>query len=165
MGSLDELAGEIAGLIVQSQRVLVFSGAGISTESGIPDFRSPGGIWERFDPEDFTYQKFISDAAARQRQWRLFRSLSLTAQPNPAHYAITKLFRLGRLDCVITQNVDNLHQRAGVPGDRVLELHGNMQWLVCLGCHRRFPLEQVMSRLERGEEVPDCQLCHGILKP
>jgi NAD-dependent deacetylase len=165
MKPLDEPAGEIAGLIVQSHKVVVFSGAGISTESGIPDFRSPGGIWERFDPDDFTYHKFVSDAAARRKQWRLFRSLSLTAQPNPAHHAIAELFRLGRLDCVITQNVDNLHQRAGVPGDRVLELHGNMQWLVCLGCHRRYPLEQVMGRLEKGEEVPDCQLCHGILKP
>ncbi len=162
---LDKLADEIAGLIVGAKRVVVFSGAGISTESGIPDFRSPGGIWERFDPEDFTYQRFISDAEARRKQWRLFRGLSLTAEPNPAHYAIAELLQLGRLDCVITQNVDNLHQRAGVPGDRVLELHGNMQWLVCLGCHRRYPLEQIMSRLDKGEEVPDCELCHGILKP
>ena len=165
MKPLDELAGEIAGLIIGAKRVVVFSGAGISTESGIPDFRSPGGIWERFDPEDFTYHKFVSDAETRRKQWRLFHGLSLTAEPNPAHYAIAELFWLGSLDCVITQNVDNLHQRASVPGDRVLELHGNMQWLVCLGCRHRFPLEQIMKRLEKGEEVPDCELCHGILKP
>jgi NAD-dependent deacetylase len=168
MKSLDMLAGEIAGLIVGAKRAVVFTGAGISTESGIPDFRSPGGIWERFDPDDFTYQKFVKDAEARRRQWRLFRGLSLTVEPNPAHYAIAELYHLGRLDCVITQNVDNLHQKAGVPDDRVLELHGNIRWLVCLGCRRRYPFEQVIARLDKldkGEEVPDCQICHGILKP
>ncbi|GAH10973.1 unnamed protein product, partial [marine sediment metagenome] len=87
------------------------------------------------------------------------------AKPNPAHYAIAELDRLGRLDCVITQNVDNLHQKAGVPGDKVFELHGNMQWAVCLGCGRRYPFEQVKVRLDGGEEVPDCEVCHGILKP
>ncbi len=162
---LDSLAAKIAELIVQSERVVVFSGAGISTESGIPDFRSPGGIWERFEPEDFTYQKFVGDAEARRKQWRLFRQLSLTAEPNPAHFAVAELCRLGRLDCVITQNVDNLHQRAGAPGDKVFELHGNMQWSICLGCHQRFPVEQIMGRLDKGEEVPDCEICHGVLKP
>jgi len=162
---LDVLAARIAGLIIQSERVVVFSGAGISTESGIPDFRSPGGIWERFDPEDFTYRKFVSDAEARRKQWRLFRQLSLTAAPNPAHLAVAELFRLGRLDCVITQNVDNLHQRGGVPDDKVFELHGNMQWLVCLSCHQRLPVERIMGRLDKGEESPDCEICRGILKP
>jgi NAD-dependent deacetylase len=165
MKSLDSLADEVAELIINSKRTVAFTGAGISTESGIPDFRSPGGIWERFSPDDFTYQKFVKDAEARRRQWRLFRQLSLTAEPNPAHHAIAELYRLGKLDCVITQNIDNLHQRAGIPCDRVLELHGNMQWLVCLGCHRRYPAEQVAARLDNGEEVPDCEMCHGILKP
>lgn len=165
MKSLDTLADEIAELIIGAKRVVVFTGAGISTESGIPDFRGPGGIWERFDPDDFTYQKFVKDAEARRRQWQLFRGLSLTAEPNPAHYAIAELYQLGKLDCVITQNVDNLHQRAGVPDDRVFELHGNVQWLVCLGCRRRYPFEQVIARLDKGEEVPDCEMCHGILKP
>lgn len=165
MTSLDMLAGEIAELIVGAKRAVVFSGAGISTESGIPDFRSPGGIWERFDPDDFTYQKFVKDAEARRRQWRLFSEFSFTVEPNQAHYAIAELYHLGKLDCVITQNVDNLHQRAGVPDDRVLELHGNIRWLVCLGCRRRYPLEQVIARLDEGEEAPDCQMCHGILKP
>ena len=165
MKSLDTLASEIAELIIGAKRVVVFTGAGISTESGIPDFRGPGGIWEQFDPDDFTYQKFVKDAEARRRQWRLFRRLSLTAEPNPAHYAIAELYQLGRLDCVITQNVDNLHQRAGVPGDKVFELHGNVKWLVCLGCRRRYPFEQVIARMDKGEEVPDCEICHGILKP
>jgi NAD-dependent deacetylase len=162
---LDRLTAGIAGLIMQLRRVVVFTGAGVSTESSIPDFRSPGGIWQRFDPRDFTSQKFISDVEARRRQWRLFRQLSLTAEPNPAHIAVAELYRLGRLDCVITQNVDNLHQTAGIPDDKVFELHGSMRRFVCLTCHRYFPVEQIVGRFGNGEEVPDCEICHGILKP
>lgn len=162
---LNVLTSRVAELIIKAKRLVIFTGAGVSTESGIPDFRSPGGIWDRFDPEDFTYQKFVKDISARRRHWQLLRHLATTAEPNPAHYAIAELHRLGRLDCVITQNVDNLHQRAGVPDDRLLELHGNVQWAVCLGCGRRYPFEQVRARLNGGEEVPDCQACHGILKP
>jgi NAD-dependent deacetylase len=162
---LDSLCGRIAGLIIGSKRIVVFTGAGISTESGIPDFRSPGGIWERFDPDDFTYQKFLGDASARRKQWRLLRQLNLTAEPNPAHQAIAELYQLGKLDCVITQNIDNLHQKAGLPDERVFELHGNAQWAVCLGCRQRYPFEQVVAGLDRDEEVPDCEVCHGILKP
>ncbi|MFC2013501.1 Sir2 family NAD-dependent protein deacetylase, partial [Chloroflexota bacterium] len=137
------------------------------TESGIPDFRSPGGIWDRFDPDDFTYQKFISNPESRRKQWQLLKEGGLTteAKPNPAHYAIAELDRLGKLDCVITQNVDNLHQKAGVPAGKVFELHGNMQWAVCLGCGKRYPFEQIKVRLDNGEEIPDCEVCHGILKP
>ena len=165
MENIDILAGEIAELIIDSKRTVVFTGAGISTESGIPDFRSPGGIWERFDPDDFTYQKFLGDAGARRKQWRLLRQLNLVAEPNPAHYAIAELYRLGRLDCVITQNIDNLHQKAGLPDDKVFELHGNAQWAICLGCRQHYPFEQVVTRLDGGEEAPQCEACHGILKP
>ena len=87
------------------------------------------------------------------------------AKPNLAHYAIAELHNLGKLDCVITQNIDNLHQKAGVPEDRVFELHGNMEWAVCLSCHRRFPMPEVLRRMEQGVEVPDCPECRGILKP
>ena len=165
--NLDALAEEAAGLILNAKRVVVFTGAGVSTESGIPDFRSPGGIWSRFDPDDFTYQKFIRDPEARRKQWQMLGEGLLTtdAKPNPAHYAIAELDRLGRLDCVITQNVDNLHQKAGVPDDKVFELHGNMQWAVCLSCGRRYPFEQIKARLDKGEEIPDCEDCHGLLKP
>jgi len=165
--SLEALAARVADLILESQRLVVFTGAGISTESGIPDFRSPGGIWERYDPEDFTYQKFISDPACRRWQWRMLHEGMLTggAAPNPAHYAIAELYHLGRLDCVITQNVDNLHQRAGLPDDRVFELHGNMQWAVCLDCGQRYPFGEIKARLDGGIEAPDCEACHGILKP
>ena len=165
--NLDLLTDRVADLIVTAKRVVVFTGAGISTESGIPDFRSPGGIWERFDPDDFTYQKFVSHPEARRKQWQLLGEGNLTtkAKPNPAHYAITELYKLGKLDCVITQNVDNLHRKAGVPDDKVFELHGNMQWAVCLSCHRRYPLAEIKCRLDAGEEIPDCEACHGILKP
>jgi NAD-dependent deacetylase len=164
---LDALAEKVAALIINAKRVVVFSGAGISTESGIPDFRSPGGIWSRFDPDDFTYQKFVADPEARRKQWRMLGEGHLTtmAQPNLAHYAIAELDELGRLDCVITQNVDNLHQKAGVPAGKVFELHGNMQWAVCLSCGKRYPFEQIKVRLDKGEEIPDCEVCHGMLKP
>jgi len=164
---LDALIDRVADLIINSRRIVVFTGAGVSTESGIPDFRSPGGIWERFDPDDFTYQKFVSDRGVRIKQWQMLKEggLTIKAQPNPAHHAIAELDRLGKLDCVITQNVDNLHQRGGVPDDKVFELHGNMQWAVCLNCGRRYPFEQIKARLDVGEEVPDCEECRGILKP
>ena len=162
---LDTFADRAAELIVRAKRLVIFTGAGVSTESGIPDFRGPGGIWERFDPDDFTYQKFLRDADVRKKHWRLLKSLAQTAEPNPAHYAITELYRLGKLDCVITQNVDNLHQRAGLPGDKILELHGNMQSVMCLECKRRYLFESVKTRLDAGEEVPDCEACGGILKP
>jgi len=164
---LDALAEKVADLIINAKKLVVFSGAGISTESGIPDFRSPGGIWSRFDPDDFTYQKFISDPEARRKQWQMLGEGHLTtlAEPNLAHYAIAELDSLGRLDCVITQNVDNLHQKAGVPADKVFELHGNMQWAVCLSCGQRYPFEQIKARLDEGEEIPDCEACHGMLKP
>jgi NAD-dependent deacetylase len=163
---LDETE-KLAQLIVQSRKVVVFTGAGISTESGIPDFRSPGGIWSRYDPEDFTIQKFLSGPAARKTIWKmsLEGGLLTEAKPNLAHHAIAELHQLGKLDCVITQNIDNLHQKAGVPGDRVFELHGNMEWVVCLSCHRRFPMPEVLRRIEEGVEVPDCPECEGILKP
>jgi NAD-dependent deacetylase len=165
--TLDSLARKAAELIVAARKLVVFTGAGISTESGIPDFRSPGGIWSRFDPEDFTYQKFVSDPEARRKQWRMLGEGHLTtnAQPNPAHYAIAELDNLGKLDCVITQNVDNLHHKAGVPAEKVFELHGNVQWAVCLSCGRRYPFEHIKARWEGGEEIPDCEECGGMLKP
>jgi NAD-dependent deacetylase len=164
---LDDLMEKVAELIVNAKKLVVFTGAGVSTESGIPDFRSPGGIWERFDPDDFTYQKFVADPEARRKQWQMLGEGHLTtlAEPNLAHYAIADLDRMGKLDCVITQNVDNLHQKAGVPDDKVFELHGNMQRVVCLGCGKLYPFEQIKLRLDRGEQIPDCEACHGMLKP
>ena len=157
----------LAQLIIESKKVIVFTGAGVSTESGIPDFRGPGGIWSRYDPEDFTIQKFLSGPAARKTIWKMSAESGLLteAEPNPAHYAIAELYQLSKLDCVITQNIDNLHQKAGVPEDKVFELHGNMRWVVCLSCRRRFPMPEVLQKIKEGIEVPDCPDCQGILKP
>jgi len=163
---LDYLADKVATLIVESNRIIVFTGAGVSTESGIPDFRSPGGIWTKFDPDDFTIQKFMSSEKTRKMQWQMLAEGSLLkdAQPNQAHYAVAELEKLGKLTCVITQNIDNLHQKAGNSPDKVFELHGNIQWVRCMGCDNRLPIEDILPRLEK-EEVPDCHLCRGILKP
>ncbi len=157
----------VADLILESHRLVVFTGAGISTESGIPDFRGPAGLWTRFDPDDFTIDKFLNNPDSRRKQWHIFREglLSDKALPNAAHIAIAELHRLGKLDCVITQNIDNLHQKAGVPDDKVFELHGNMKWAVCLDCARRFPFEEIKSRLDSSEAIPDCPSCRGMLKP
>jgi NAD-dependent deacetylase len=165
--NLNILIDRVADLIINATRMVVFTGAGVSTESGIPDFRSPGGIWDRFDPDDFTYHKFVNDPETRRKQWQMLQEGALTtkAEPNPAHYAIAELNRLGKLDCVITQNVDSLHHKAGIPDDKIFELHGNMQWAVCLSCGRRYPFQQIEARLKEGEEIPDCEACRGILKP
>jgi NAD-dependent deacetylase len=161
------LVEKVAGLITESRKLVIFTGAGISTESGIPDFRSPGGIWDRFDPDDFSYDKFVTSPESRRKLWHLFREglLSDKAVPNTAHVAIAELHRLGRLDCVITQNIDNLHQKSGVPDDKVFELHGNMHWVICLRCGRRFTFDEIKPRLDRGEEIPDCGVCGGMMKP
>jgi NAD-dependent deacetylase len=157
-----------AALLAAAQRVLVFTGAGISTESGIPDFRSPGGVWDRFDPTEFTYQKFISSEESRRKYWslsKLFYEPLVLAKPNPAHEAIAALHRWGRLDCVVTQNIDGLHQRAGVPEERVIELHGTALTVSCLTCRKRLPRDVIQARVEAGEEIPLCEACGGIMKP
>ena len=160
------MVDKVAALILQANRVVVFTGAGISTESGIPDFRSPGGIWTKFDPDDFTIQKFMSSEKTRRMQWQMMAEGSLLkdAEPNQAHHAVAELEKLGKLTCVITQNIDNLHQKAGNSPDKVFELHGNMKLVRCMGCGERFPIEDILQRLPE-EEIPDCHFCRGILKP
>lgn len=166
MEELEYLTDRVADLITCSRRVVVFTGAGVSTESGIPDFRSKGGIWERYDPDDFTIEKFLSSPQTRRTIWRMLsEEFFKDVKPNPAHYAIAELERLGKLECVITQNVDDLHQRAGNSPDKVFELHGNMRWAICLSCGQRYTMEEVRARIQAGEEIPDCPQCHGILKP
>jgi NAD-dependent deacetylase len=163
----EEKIDGVAGMIAEAINVVVFTGAGVSTESGIPDFRSPGGFWTKFDPEDFTIDKFRTSPETRRKQWRFLLSGGLfkDARPNAAHQAIAELERLGRLNCVITQNIDNLHQCAGNDPAKVFELHGNMKWIRCLDCGERYPLEEIL-RMNRGsEEVPVCGNCSGILKP
>jgi len=156
----------VAAFVLEAKRVVVFTGAGISTESGIPDFRSPGGIWTKFNPDDFTIQKFMSSEKTRRLQWQILAEGSLLkdAEPNQAHHAVAELEKLGKLTCVITQNIDNLHQKAGNSPDKVFELHGNMKFVRCMGCDSRFPVDDILQRLDK-EEIPDCHFCHGILKP
>ncbi len=163
----DAKVGRVADLILGSAHVVVFTGAGVSTESGIPDFRSPGGIWSRFDPEDFTIYRFLESPETRRRTWELFGGSGVIAdaEPNPAHRAIYELEKAGRLDCVITQNIDNLHQKAGCSPEKVVELHGNMAWVRCLGCGKRFRMDTVKEWLRAGVAVPECDECSGILKP
>lgn len=166
---LESLADKVADLIINSKRIIVFTGAGISTESGIPDFRSPGGIWSKYDPAEFTYQNFLRSAENRKLHWQAYRSglfVDENIKPNAAHYAIAELERMGKLECVITQNVDNLHQKAGVPEEKVIELHGNMRWVKCLSCGKRYTMAEVLKRVEeQGLEEPRCEDCQGILKP
>ena len=165
--TLEQSIEEIASLIVSSQRIVVFTGAGISTESGIPDFRGPDGLWTKFDPDDFTYQKFVGDREARKRIWAMQKHLgfSVDVKPNAAHRAVVELEKLGKLDCVITQNVDGLHQKAGNSEDKVIQLHGSMQWVKCIECGVRHAFEEVQRWIDGGVEVPECAQCGGILKP
>jgi len=157
----------VADMILHSTKVIVFTGAGHSTESGISDFRSPGGIWDRFDPNEFTYQNFLRSEENREKSWELAKTiwpLMSSAQPNPGHYAIAELHHMGKLDCVITQNIDNLHQKSGIPEEKVIELHGTMNWVDCLDCGRRYTREEIQVRLEAGEKIPRCADCNGMLK-
>jgi len=157
-----------ADMIAQSKKLVVFTGAGMSTESGISDFRSPGGVWSRFDPSELSFQKFLSSEESREKYWEFSTSSwgeMAAAQPNPGHQAIAKLDNLGKLDCVITQNIDGLHQRSGIPEEKVIELHGTARWVSCLECGQRYPREQIQDRLKGRIKVPRCDSCGGIMKP
>jgi NAD-dependent protein deacetylase/lipoamidase len=156
---------EVARFIIDAERTAVFTGAGVSTESGISDFRSPDGIWSRYDPEDFTIQRFVSDMEARKRNWQLRKELiSANYQPNPAHHAVVELEKLGKLSCVITQNIDGLHHAAGNSEEKIVELHGTIKFVKCLECDDRLPMVDVLDRIDNGEEDPHCKKCGGLLK-
>ena len=158
----------LADLVAAARRTVAFTGAGVSTESGIPDFRSPGGVWDRYDPGELTYRNFIDSADGRRRYWavgRVVYPVVRGARPNRAHRALAALHAAGRLDCCITQNVDGLHQRAGLPEDAVIELHGNAGRVRCLACHARFSRDEVHGWLDAGADVPACPGCGGIVKP
>ena len=164
---LEELIEEASDLLASARNIVAFTGAGHSTESGIPDFRGRDGIWTKYDPNDFTYQKFLNDPEARKRIWRGMSMFGKVGQvePNPGHYALAELDGLGKLDCVITQNIDGLHQKAGVPEKKVIELHGTTRYVKCLSCGKRYPSEEIAKKLEEGMEDPVCDDCGGMLKP
>ncbi len=155
---------EVATRLAASTRAVAFTGAGISTESGIPDFRSPGGVWSRHRP--VMYQEFLASHDARRRYWAMkkeaFRDFA-DAAPNVAHRVLARWESSGRLRGVITQNIDGLHQDAG--SSNVLELHGTNREVYCLDCGQRYPAAQVQEWLEAGEDVPACRACSGWLKP
>jgi NAD-dependent deacetylase len=158
---------EIAGLVARAEKVVVLTGAGISTESGIPDFRGPNGVWTR-DPgaeKLSSLDHYMSDPELRARAWQLrLRHPARRARPNRAHDALAKLEAMGRLDTLITQNIDGLHLAAGTSPERLIEIHGNMREVVCMGCGGRGPMETALNRVRSGDADPSCEDCGGILK-
>ena len=145
----------------------MLTGAGISTDSGIPDFRGPQGVWTKNPGAQqlFTYQAYVSDPAVRRRSWQARRQHpAWQARPNAAHLALAGLARSGLVTAVITQNIDGLHQQAGTPADRVIELHGTMFGVVCVSCGDRSEMAAALARIEAGEDDPACARCSGILK-
>jgi NAD-dependent deacetylase len=152
-------------MIERADRVAIFTGAGISTESGIPDFRSPGGVWSRMKPIKF--QDFVRSEARRREAWdRAFagRAGWTGRAPNAGHYAVARLVASGKAHAVITQNVDNLHQAAGVPEGQVIELHGNASYAACLECGLRHELAGLKALYQATGDLPACRDCGGIVK-
>jgi NAD-dependent deacetylase len=156
---------DIAGLLRGRTRLLVFTGAGISTASGIPDFRGPDGLWTRMDPDDFTIDRYLADPEVRRRSWQSRATTGfLGARPNAAHYAVTRLWEAGLLIGCVTQNVDGLHAAAGMPDHALVEVHGTATTTSCLRCHATVDTRSVATRLGQGEDDPGCLECGGILK-
>ncbi len=165
---MDSLIAKGAELIKQAKKILVFSGAGLSTESGIPDFRSPGGVWSKYDPSDFYFDRFISDEKARVKYWQMsteFYQPMKDALPNRAHLAIKALEDTGKLVAVVTQNIDRLHHKAGNSPDKIIEIHGTAFSVSCLSCGKTYDRDDIQERINSGVEVPYCDECSGILKP
>ncbi len=165
MGAADQDVQRLCELLQQCRRAVVFTGAGISTESGIPDFRSPGGIWSRTTP--ISFQEFVASEEARREAWR--RKLSVDrdvrkAEPNRGHRAVATLVEQGTVGAVITQNIDGMHQKSGVAQERIIELHGNGTYARCLTCGRRHELAPIMEAFGRDETLPVCIDCGGLVK-
>ena len=163
----NELIGRARAWIDAARRIVVLTGAGISTDSGIPDFRGPQGLWTK-NPEAekmSTIQHYVADPEVRKRSWRdRLASPAWHAKPNSGHLALVALERRGTLDTLITQNIDGLHRMAGSSPDRIVEIHGTMREVVCLSCDERAPMERALARVRAGEEDPACRTCGGILK-
>lgn len=156
---------ELKRMIADAKSIVAFTGAGISTESGIPDFRSPGGIWTRYKPIEFG--DFLASAEARRETWRRKFATHETVQkatPNAGHRALARLVDAGKMAAVITQNIDGLHQASGVPDAQVIELHGNTTYAACLECRRRYELDWVRQIFAVDERLPVCTACGGLIK-
>ena len=164
---MHDLIAEAAELVAHAERIVVLTGAGISTDSGIADYRGPKGLWT-MNPKaeqmsNISY--YVSDPEVRKLSWQhRLHSPVWDAEPNDGHRALVDLERTGRLDTLITQNVDGLHLRAGNDPDKVVEIHGNMRTVVCLSCEERAPMDRALERVRAGEEDPPCRTCGGILK-
>ena len=164
---VDDTTGVARVLIETARQIVVLTGAGISTDSGIPDFRGPQGVWTKNPGAEktATLQYYLSDPEIRKQAWRnRLTSPAWEAQPNPGHLAIADLDRLGRLHTVVTQNVDGLHQKAGTDPAKVVEIHGTMHTVMCWSCGETAPMEKALARVRAGEEDPPCRTCGGILK-
>jgi NAD-dependent deacetylase len=159
-----EAIREAARLLRTARHGVAFTGAGISTESGIPDFRGPQGIWKRYRPIE--YQEFLSSPEARREYWRrkveMYPALR-DARPNAGHLALARLYAAGLLRSIITQNIDGLHQKAGVPAERVIEIHGSEAHIVCIRCGKRYDWGEILARFDG--DCPTCDSCRGWLKP
>jgi NAD-dependent deacetylase len=164
IGSMSDIDRAV-DLLATCERILVFTGAGISTESGIPDFRGPDGVWNRVDPEEFTIQRYLINPDTRKRSWAMrLEGGILGAEPNDGHRAITELWETGRLIGCVTQNIDGLHATAGLPPEAIVELHGNLRTTRCLDCGDTQPTAAVLQRVASGDDDPPCDECGGILK-
>jgi NAD-dependent deacetylase len=162
---LEDLVEQLRDMLVAARRGIVFTGAGISTESGIPDFRGPGGLWTKYRPIEF--QDFLASEAARREYWhRKFATHDAVVQagPNQGHLAVAELVGRGKVSAVITQNIDGLHQLSGIPADQVIELHGNTTYAHCLDCSQRYDLEPIRQAFLANETLPICETCGGVVK-
>ena len=162
-----ERIDDVRRRIDAAERVVVLTGAGISTESGIPDFRGPRGVWTRNPAAEkqSTIQNYLADPEVRKAAWRArVDSPAWSAQPNVGHRALVALERRGKLHALVTQNIDELHQRAGSSPEKVVEVHGSMRRVMCWECGRRAPMEEALARVRAGEADPACPECGGIQK-
>ena len=153
-------------MVQRASRAVAFTGAGISTECGIPDFRSPGGFWTQYKPIEFS--EFMSSQSARLEAWRRFlaiRDRFGAAAPGRGHAAVAHLVRRGHVSCVITQNIDGLHESSGVPAERIIEIHGNGTYARCLDCELRHELDWARAAIAATAAAPRCEVCGGIVKP
>lgn len=162
-----QIIDEVAGLIAAAQRVVVLTGAGVSTASGIPDFRGPNGVWTRQPGSErlFSLEAYLTDDDVRRQVWQLrLENPAFTVGPNPAHHALAELERLGRMHTLITQNIDGLHQAGGSDPERVVEIHGTIHKVECLSCRRVIDAEPVLARVRAGDPDPRCEACGGLQK-
>lgn len=169
MDDVRESYRRAGALLAEARRIVVLTGAGVSTESGIPDFRSPSGVWKRYDPRQLNYERFCTSIVTRRATWELARMsypLLRGATPGAAHRAIAAIETAGRLDRLVTQNVDGLHQKAGNSPERIIEIHGSSLRAVCIDCGREHDREALQRQLLAGDVVvPDCEGCGGRVKP